>query len=92
MNDSDERDPDTVPDEDEIFTCWCGASGRYEELFDTDCLDETCGGLRELHCYCGGDFCVCHHHGSTECPGCEDCEGEADDYHEEHWDDQDYED
>jgi hypothetical protein len=63
------------PDEDdEIITCWCGASGTYEDLFDDACLDDNCNGLRTLNCYCGGDFCVCHHHGEVECPGCPHCE------------------
>jgi hypothetical protein len=53
--------------------CWCGVEGTYEELFDDACLDRSCGGTGELSCECGGDQCVCHHHGATECPGCEDC-------------------
>jgi hypothetical protein len=56
----------------EIFTCWCGAQGTFEELFDDAVYDECCGGLGVLHCECGGDFCVCHNHGEVECPGCED--------------------
>ena len=65
----------------ELFTCWCGAIGTYEEMFDDDCLEEGCGGTRTLHCECGGDhLCVCHHHGECECPGCPDCESEDDDY------------
>jgi hypothetical protein len=63
---------------DEIIRCWCGVEGTYEELFDDACLDRTCGGTGELDCECGGDQCVCHHHGATECPGCEDCEGDED--------------
>lgn len=65
-------------DPDAILTCWCGARGTYEELFDDACLDEGCGGMGVLYCYCGGDFCVCHFHGETECPGCDDCEGGED--------------
>lgn len=63
-------------DYDDIITCWCGAKGTYEELFDDGCLDDCCGGSGYVECYCGGDQCVCHHHGQeVECPGCEDCEG-----------------
>lgn len=71
-------DIDDALDPDPIITCWCGATGTYDELFDDDGLDDRCGGLGELHCQCGGDLCVCHHHGAVECPGCEDCE--PDDY------------
>ncbi len=71
--------------DDEIITCWCGVSGTYEELFDDSGLDESCCGQGMVNCTCGGDFCVCHHHGETECPGCEDCDcGEPeDDYDDE---------
>jgi hypothetical protein len=65
--------------DDEIITCWCGVSGTYDELFDDSDADEGCGGSGTLQCYCGGDQCVCHHHGEYECPGCEDCEHEDDD-------------
>jgi hypothetical protein len=68
----------TELDLDGPIRCWCGAEGAYEDLFDDACLDESCGGLGTLNCYCGGDFCVCHHHGETECPGCPDCEGSDD--------------
>jgi hypothetical protein len=72
-------DPDEFEDrpevlDDEVIRCWCGAEGTYDQLFDDDTLGETCGGLGQLQCFCGGDLCVCHHHGETECPGCEDCE------------------
>ena len=69
-------------DPDLILTCGCGAQGTYEELFDDSGLDETCGGTGYLNCTCGGDFCVCHYHGGTDCDGCEECEGDA-----ESWDD-----
>ncbi len=66
--------------DDEIITCWCGESGTYDELFDESGIDDSCGGTGTLQCICGGDFCVCHHHGEIECPGCEDCDfGEPDD-------------
>lgn len=61
-----------------VFTCWCGAVGTSEELY-SDTLDPCCGGSGTIHCYCGGDQCVCHYHGSVECPGCEDCENLDDD-------------
>lgn len=64
----------------EFIQCWCGAKGTYDELFDDDCLERGCGGSGTLHCECGGEFCVCHHHGEVECPGCEDCEDGEDDY------------
>ena len=54
--------------------CWCGAVGTYEELFDVNHLDTTCGGSGVLYCYCGGDFCMCHYHGELDCDGCEDCD------------------
>lgn len=58
----------------EIITCWCGARGTYEEFFDVSGLEEGCGGTGSVNCFCGGDQCVCHHHGELECDGCEDCE------------------
>lgn len=70
------------PPDDEIITCWCGEKGTYDELFDDIGLDEGCGGSGFVYCYCGGDLCVCHHHGQeVECPGCEDCvPDDEDDY------------
>lgn len=62
---------------DDVTPCWCGESNP---LFDDEGLDATCGGSGTLICHCGGDLCVCHHHGETECPGCEHCtELEGDD-------------
>jgi hypothetical protein len=75
-----------APDLD-LVACWCGAKGTHDELFDDSGLSETCGGAGELICLCGGDLCVCHNHGSIECPGCEDCEGLDDDCCEEDGDD-----
>lgn len=79
--------------DDEIITCWCGTKGTYDKLFDDSGLPPTCGGSGHLHCECGGDLCVCHHHGETECPGCEDCgfgRGDDEDFHDydeqEEWD------
>jgi len=60
--------------DDEIIQCWCGAKGTYDELFDDEGLDVRCGGMGVLYCECGGDMCVCHHHGETSCFGCPDCE------------------
>lgn len=62
--------------------CWCGEKGKVTELYDVSGLDGTCGGLGELNCYCGGDLCICHHHGATECPGCADCEDAGEDWDE----------
>ena len=72
--------------DDEIITCWCGAKGTYDELFDDP--DEGCGGTGYVYCYCGGDQCVCHHHGQEiECPGCDECpeDGRADTYEDDPW-------
>lgn len=63
----------------ERMRCWCGQEGTCDELFDDSGLDDTCGGLGILNCRCGGDLCVCHYHGETDCHGCEDCEEPADD-------------
>lgn len=69
------------------ITCWCGAQGTYDEVFnDSGRPSGPCGGSGHVDCNCGGDQCVCHHHGVTDCPGCEDCEPD-DDY----WDDDDEE-
>lgn len=71
---------DDIDEDDEIITCWCGAKGTADDLFDDAVYEESCGGTRHLHCYCGGDLCVCHHHGQEiECPGCDDCGGGDDD-------------
>lgn len=53
--------------------CWCGAVGEFDDLFDADVYEQTCGGTGMLQCECGGDICVCHHHGEVECPGCDEC-------------------
>ena len=64
----------------EIFTCWCGAEGTYEQLFDDAGIPPgPCGGIGIKHCECGGDQCVCHHHGEVQCDGCEDCDFDDDD-------------
>ena len=69
--------------DDEIIQCWCGAKGTYAELFDDSGKENGCGGTGIVRCECGGDFCVCHHHGEVECYGCEDCDrgedGDSDD-------------
>ena len=69
-----------------VITCWCGARGTADELFADDPYLDTCGGTGFLDCHCGGDLCVCHHHGQEiECPGCEDCmpyDKDWDDYDE----------
>lgn len=56
------------------MTCWCGVKNPFFSRH----LDQTCGGAGVLHCYCGGDLCVCHNHGEVECDGCEDCEETSD--------------
>jgi hypothetical protein len=59
-----------------VARCWCGVSRPY---FSDEPFEEGCGGLGVLQCFCGGDLCVCHWHGETECPGCPDCD-EGGDY------------
>lgn len=51
--------------------CWCG---EPSPLFDDDGLAESCGGTGFLACFCGGDACVCHHHGGVDCDGCDECD------------------
>lgn len=58
--------------EDDKITCWCGATGSYDELFAP--IPDRCGGAGFFDCDCGGDLCVCHNHGEVECFGCEDCD------------------
>jgi hypothetical protein len=49
-------------------------------------IPDGCGGTGNLYCEgCGGDLCVCPGGGDLgPCPGCDDCDGEAED-----WDDYD---
>lgn len=54
-----------------VLPCWCGET---EGWMSTSGLESGCAGTGYLHCFCGGDFCVCHNHGGTECDGCDDCE------------------
>lgn len=42
----------------------------------TEGLEQRCGGMGVLNCFCGGDLCVCGNFGEVECFGCPDCEGE----------------
>lgn len=74
-----------MEDDDQIITCWCGVKGTAAELFDFDSLASSCGGTGYVDCYCGGDQCVCHHHGQEqECPGCDECpEWDDDDWHDD---------
>lgn len=58
----------------ERVKCWCGEEGEEEDMF-ADELEHGCGGTGTVHCWCGGDMCVCHHHGEAPCFGCPDCEG-----------------
>ena len=70
-----------LPDGSEMVTCWCGVTGAMEDMFDDAVYGQGCGGSGVLYCECGGDsLCVCHNHGEVECPGCEDCELDDDDY------------
>lgn len=59
---------DNEPEDDGLIEC-----RPVYRIFDDAFLDETCGGTGILYCYCGGDQCYCHHHGETDCPGCDDC-------------------
>lgn len=70
---------DNEPEDDGLIECWCGESGPAYRIFDDAFLDDTCGGTGTLYCHCGGDQCCCHHHGETDCPGCEDCRDFDDD-------------
>lgn len=79
------RNSDYDLEDDGLIECWCGAKGTFEELFDSEVFEHTCGGTGMLNCECGGDFCCCHNHGEVECPGCEDCEFDDDyDFEEEY--------
>lgn len=60
-----------------MTACWCG---EKNPAFSNDGLESGCGGTGTLHCYCGGDQCVCHNHGEVDCDGCEDCEERDDSY------------
>ena len=72
--------------EDDLIECWCGAKGTYEELFDDSGLSCGCGGTGSIACECGGDICVCHHHGQVECPGCVDCNHDDDGFEDGFYD------
>jgi hypothetical protein len=52
-----------------VQKCWCGTRNPYYAP-----LPRRCEGYGHIDCLCGGDFCVCHHHGGIECDGCVDCE------------------
>lgn len=68
--------------DDDTFRCWCGAVGRFSEMFDFSDSEFGCNGSGIINCECGGDFCVCHNHGEYECPGCEYCEDNEDEIYE----------
>lgn len=57
----------------EAMACWYGTRSPYFAP-----LGGECAGTGTLHCICGGDFCICHWHGETDCPGCEDCDFDED--------------
>lgn len=66
------------PSEEELgfyAPCYCG---EHRAWFSREPYEETCDGLGLLNCFCGGDMCVCHHHGETECLGCVECAEEGD--------------
>lgn len=54
--------------------CWCGE----KKPFYSDEHHKTCAGSGVMHCFCGGDDCSCHHHGTVTCDGCADCEEPGD--------------
>lgn len=62
--------------------CWCGEKNPYFAP-----VSGGCGGLGEVDCICGGDFCVCHNHGTVECDGCEDCDMDEDEFGDDGFDD-----
>jgi hypothetical protein len=48
-------------------------------------FEPECNGLGIVHCFCGGDFCVCAiHNGEAECNGCVYCEQGDDDDNDYH--------
>lgn len=55
------------------MACWCGERRPYYETASA-LLSSSCAGTGELDCLCGGDQCVCHNHGTVECPGCGACQ------------------
>ncbi len=67
------------PETFDIGPCWCGELRPHYAP-----LTRRCGGSRIVNCLCGGDFCVCHNHGESECFGCEDCESPDRDEFEEY--------
>lgn len=82
------RERGIIPDEhfEDLNTpCWCGEPDPHYEP-----QRRNCGGMGYWDCLCGGDFCICHNHGESECFGCVDCEQDRDeddyDAHEEQWD------
>jgi hypothetical protein len=60
-----------------VVKCWCGVEGPASEMFRVEDLDPECGGWGDRVCRCGGDSCVCHHHGSAKCDGCSECADEG---------------
>lgn len=73
----------------EQYRCYCGATGDYDAMHDDDGLVYGCDGTGQVECRCGGDTCVCHHHGTAPCPGCDDCEPDEDtDTYDDGWGDE----
>jgi hypothetical protein len=88
---SEREEYDELECDDKLFTCSCGETGKFSEMFNDECLDEGCGGMGILHCECGGDsLCVCHNHGEIECEGCDDCEDDDYDWRDGEMDDDYY--
>jgi hypothetical protein len=78
-----------MSDDTDQITCWCGATGTHDELFDSEVYTRGCGGTGFIDCECGGDQCVCHHHGEVECDGCDDC-GPEDDWGDDYYEGEDW--
>ena len=47
-----------------------GAPDIGDEDYDEDEWCWTCCGTGDVDCFCGGDLCVCAHHGTMPCPRC----------------------
>lgn len=71
---------DDCDDNDCDEPCWCGEPHPY---YDYDQIAEECDGSGVVSCLCGGDQCVCHHHGDAPCAGCVFCDNADEDYVED---------
>ena len=43
---------------------------EYPDETEEEPWCETCSGMGEVNCYCGGDLCICENYGSAPCPDC----------------------